>query len=221
MILVVLLALALKPQAELISSNLEWWAWLIAVFLVLFETVICAGLIMVVTQSKAQTNLFTATMKLEGQWREDEMVRQSTIKDMNLIKKAFAVRLITMPIQIIPIVGGAIYSAINATFTGWDYMDRYFDAIKLPSKLQREEVFGADKSDCSALLHSSTYDSNNEYARFGFTCGFLESIPIAGQVVFPLTNAVAAALFACDIEKSGGPVCLREKGESSEAIAKS
>ena len=31
-ILIVLLATALKPQAELISPNLEWWAWLIAVF---------------------------------------------------------------------------------------------------------------------------------------------------------------------------------------------
>lgn len=39
--------------------------------------------------------------------------------------------------------------------------------------------------------------------------GFLESLPIVGWVLFPLTNAVAAALFACDIERSGGPVCLR------------
>lgn len=216
-ILVVLLAVALKPQAELISPNLEWWAWLIAVFLVLFESAICAGLLMIVSQSKAQTKLFVATMRMEGQWRENEMVVQSIAKDLNLIKKAFLVRMVTFPIQIIPLVGGAIYSAINATFTGWDYMDRYFDAIKLPSRLQRMEVFGADKSDCSALCYSSTYDADNEYARFGFMCGFLESLPIVGFVVFPLTNAVAAALFACDIEKGGGLVCLRANGESSSA----
>lgn len=140
------------------------------------------------------------------------MIEQSTIKDLNLVKKAFMVRMITLPLQVIPFLGGAIYSAINATFTGWDYMDRYFDAIKLPSKLQREEVFGKDRSDCSALLHRSTYDPDNEFARFGFMVGFLESIPVVGWVLFPLTNAVAAALFACDIEKSGGPVCLRANG---------
>lgn len=131
-ILVILLATALKPQAQLISANLEWWAWLIAVFIVLLESAIASGFLLVVSQSKAQTKLFTATMRLEGCWKENVMVEQSTIKDMNLIKKAFFVRMVTLPIQIVPFVGGAIYSAINATFTGWDYMDRYFDAIKLP-----------------------------------------------------------------------------------------
>ena len=188
-ILIVLLATALKPQAELISPNLEWWAWLIAVFLVLLEASICATLLLVVSQSRAQTKLFVATMQLEGQWK-DNMVPQSTIKDLNIIKKAFIVRIITLPIEIIPFIGGAIYSAINATFSGWDYMDRYFDAIRLPSKLQREEVFGADKSDCSALCSSSTYDSNNDYARFGFMCSFFESTPVVGWAVCPLTNAV-------------------------------
>lgn len=217
-ILAVLLAVTLKPQAELISPNLEWWAWLIAVLLVLLESALCTGILLVASQSKVQTNLFVATMRMEGQWREGEMVAQSTMSDFNLIKKAFVVRLATFPIQIIPVVGGAIYSAINATFTGWDYMDRYFDAIKLPSRLQRIEVFGADKTDCSALCYASTYDADNDYARFGFMVGFLESLPIVGFVLFPLTNAVAAALFACDIEKSGGPACLRVNGESSPIV---
>ena len=89
-ILVVLLAATLKPQAELISSNLQWWAWLIALFLVLLESAICAGLLLVWSQSKAQTKLFVATMRLEGQWRESDMIEQSTIKDLNLVKKVNA-----------------------------------------------------------------------------------------------------------------------------------
>ena len=88
-------------------------------------------------------------------------------------------------------------------------MDRYFDAINLPSKLQRVEVLGEDKSDCMALFHRSTYDGDNEYARFGFTVAFLEAVPMLGSVLFPLTNACAAALFACDIEKSGGLSVLK------------
>mmetsp|Transcript_27440 Transcript_27440/g.57354 ORF Transcript_27440/g.57354 Transcript_27440/m.57354 type:complete len:300 (+) Transcript_27440:47-946(+) len=207
-ILIVLLATALKPQAKLISPNLEWWGWLIGVLVVFVEAAICATLLIVVSQSKAQTKVFVETMRIEGYWRENEMKPQSTIKDLNLLKKAFVVRIVTLPIQIVPLLGGAVYSAINATFTGWDYMDRYFDAISLPPKLQRVEVFGEDRSDCLALLHPATYDSDNDYARFGFMCGFMESLPIVGWVLFPVTNAVAAALFACDIEKSGGPAAL-------------
>ena len=89
-------------------------------------------------------------------------------------------------------------------------MGQYFKAIKLSSKLERVEVFGEENSAKSALFYSSTYDINNDYARFGFSCGLLESIPIVGSVVFPLTNAIAAALFACDIERSGGPLCSRK-----------
>jgi len=163
------------------------------------------------------SDIIRTILNREGCWKEGEMIQQSVIKDLNIIKKAFIVRIITLPLQIIPFIGGAIYSAINATFVGWDYMDRYFDAIKLPSRLQRVEVFGAEKSDCSALCYRSTYDIDNPYARFGFMVSFLESFPIVGWIVAPLTNAVAAALFACDIERSGGPICLkREKVEEED-----
>lgn len=216
-VLVILLATALLPQATAISSNLEWWAWLIAVFLVLFEAGIVSVVLMSVSQSKAQTTVFTATMKIEGVWRED-MIEQSIAKDLNPMKKAFIVRILTFPLQIIPFIGGALYSAINATFIGWDHMDRYFDAIQLPSNLQRVEIFGQELSDCRALCYPSTYDLDNDIARFGFFCGIIESTPIIGWVIGPITNAIAAALFACDIEKSGGLLCLRGgEGKDEEA----
>jgi uncharacterized protein involved in cysteine biosynthesis len=209
-ILVVLLATALKPQAKWISPNLRWWSWPVAVCLVLLESTICAGLLLVVSKSKAQKKLFVATMRQEGLWRGNEMVSRSTIKDLKLLGKGDIVKLITIPLKTIPFVGGVVYSAINATFTGWEYMGQYFKAIKLSSKLERVEVFGEENSAKSALFYSSTYDINNDYARFGFSCGLLESIPIVGSVVFPLTNAIAAAMFACDIERSGGPLCSRK-----------
>jgi len=214
-VLVILLATALLPQAAAISSNLEWWAWLIAVFLVLFEAGIVSVVLMSVSQSKAQTTVFTATMKIEGVWRED-MIEQSIAKDLNPMKKAFIVRILTFPLQIIPFIGGALYSAINATFIGWDHMDRYFDAIQLPSNLQRVEIFGQELSDCRALCYPSTYDLDNDIARFGFFCGIIESAPIIGWVLGPITNAIAAALYACDIENSGGLLCLREEGKDEE-----
>lgn len=215
-VLVILLVTALQPQANAISSNLEWWAWLIAVFLVLFEAGIISILLMAISQSKAQTTVFTATMKIEGVRRED-MIEQSIAKDLNPMKKAFIVRILTFPLQIIPLFGGALYSAINATFIGWDHMDRYFDAIQLLSELQRVEIFGRELSDVRALCSPSTYDIDNDIARFGFCCGMVESTPIIGRVLGPITNAIAAALFACDIENSGGLLCLREEeGKDNE-----
>ena len=203
----------LKPQASLINDALPWWAWLIAILLVLLESALCTAVLMLYSQSRAQTRIFVETMRLEHQWKENTMIQQSPLKDLNLFKKAMIVRLLTLPIQLIPFVGGAIYAAMHATFTGWDYMDRYFDAVQLSMNDQRVEIFGKDcRSDCWGLCMPSTYDANNEYARFGFVCSYLESLPIVGRTVFPLTNAVAAALFACDIEKSGGLVCLRENG---------
>jgi len=182
---------------------------------VLFEAGIISVLLMSVSQSKAQTKVFTATMKLEGVWRED-MIEQSMAKDLNPMKKAFIVRILTLPLQIIPFIGGAMYSAINATFIGWDHMDRYFDAIQLSPKLQRVEIFGHELSDCRALCNPATYDLDNDIARFGFFCGIVESAPIIGFVLGPVTNAIAAALFACDIEHSGGLLCLREEEAQDE-----
>lgn len=60
-----------------------------------------------------------------------------------------------------------------------------------------------------ALFRPSTYDVNNDYARFGFICSYLESVPILGWTIFPLTNAVGSALFACDIERCGGPISIK------------
>ena len=215
LVLVVLLALALKPQAEAISANLEWWAWLIAVFLVLFEAGIVSILLTAVSQSKAQSSVFAATMKMEGVWREN-MIEQSIAKDLNPFKKAFIVRVLTLPLQIIPFIGGALYSAINATFIGWDHMDRYFDAIQLSPKLQRVEIFGDELSDCRALCNPATYDIDNDIARFGFFCGIIESAPVVGWALGPITNAIAAALYAVDIESSGGLMCLREEPKDEE-----
>mmetsp|Transcript_14739 Transcript_14739/g.24120 ORF Transcript_14739/g.24120 Transcript_14739/m.24120 type:complete len:326 (+) Transcript_14739:580-1557(+) len=214
-VLVVLLATALKAQAQVISANLEWWAWLIAVFLVLFEAGVVSILLMSVSHSKAQTSVFTATMKMEGVWREG-MIEQSIAKDLNPMKKAFVVRVLTFPLQIIPFIGGALYSAINATFIGWDHMDRFFDAIQLSPKLQRVEIFGEELSDCRALCNPATYDIDNDIARFGFFCGIIESAPVLGWVLGPITNAIGAALYATDIERSGGLMCLHEEPKDEE-----
>jgi len=207
--LVFLIVFTLKPQAEAFGGA-QWWSWVLAVLVVLLEAAVISFLVLAIAHSKCQTEVFVQTMKLKGKWRDGEMRKQSVFKELNIFcKKAFLVRIITYPINIVPFVGAAIYSAINATFIGWDYMDQYFDAINMPTHMQRIEIFGEDRSDCRSLFSLSTYDSDNDYARFGFMCSMLEMIPIVGSAVFPLTNACAAGLFASDIETAGGVICMR------------
>lgn len=115
-VLAILFTFALEPQAAWIHADLPWWAWLLSVLLVLFESAAAVGLLISVAQSNAQRKLFAATLRLEGRWK-DEMVEQSVITDLNFVKKAHCLRLATFPIQIIPLAGGAIYAAFWATFT--------------------------------------------------------------------------------------------------------
>ena len=207
LVLVLLLVFALKPQAEAFGGG-QWWSWLLAVLVVLLEAAVVSIIVLVVAHSRCQREVFCKTMQLKGKWRDD-MTKQSILKDLNIIKKAFFARIFTYPLNIIPFLGATLYSAINATFVGWDYMDLYFDAINMPTREQRIEVFGEDRSDCRSLFSCSTYDSDNQYARFGFMCTMLEMVPLIGTAFFPLTNACAAALFACDIEAAGGPISMR------------
>jgi len=169
-----LIVFTLKPQAELIGDLSEWWVWLLAFLLVLFEAAIVTIPLLFITQSKCQTEIFVTTMRIKNKWRDNEMGKQSLISEMNIFcKKCIFVRMITSPLCFIPIFGGALYSCVNATFIGWDYMDMYFDAIDLPRYMQLKEVFGDEVSSAySALCKRSTYDDDNEYARFGFIVGF-------------------------------------------------
>ena len=99
--LILLLVFALKPQAMAFGGG-EWWSWLLAVLAVLLEAAVLAALPVSVSQSKAQTEIFTETMRLEGCWDESRMKKQSLIKDFNVMKKNYIVRIITFPLNLIP-----------------------------------------------------------------------------------------------------------------------
>jgi len=202
---ILLFIFTLNPQADLFGGG-EWWSYILAIFAILFEAAIITGILLLITQSKCQTEIFATTMKLKNKWRHGVMNKQSIITEMNICckQRGACLRIITFPFVFIPILGGSIYSFINATFIGWDYMDMYFDSINLPIDLQKKEIFGDTRSSIAAICQRSTYDLSKEYTRFGFIVSFLETIPIVGGTIFPLVNACACALFACDIEDAGG-----------------
>jgi hypothetical protein len=209
--LVLLFVFALEPQAEAIGGK-QWWSWIVAVVLILAEVSVLSELVLPNFLCKSQAKIFVTIMQMEGMWNDDTMQQPPFIKTWLTktlcCKQRRLIRLILSPIKVFPFVGDILYSGIFGIFIAWEYMDLYFEAIQLPDSLQRLEIFG-DKSYCSTFCVSLSQFQNtvrqNEYVEYGFLCAFLECIPLVGPAVFPLTNSIGAALFACDIERYGGP----------------
>jgi len=200
--LIMLFALALKPQAEAFGGY-QWWSWILALLAVLFESLLVSALTLALVYSKAKKTIFVETMQQEGKWRQ-EMKVPSIFNDLNCCKVSFFIGLVTLPLNLIPVVGTVVYAFINGPYLGWDYMDMYFEAIGMEGKEQMIEV-------CTPRI----YSFDQKYMRFGFIGVLLESVPIFGPSVFPLTNACAAGLWACDMETSGGPPSLLSSPHTS------
>jgi hypothetical protein len=207
--LVLLFTMALKPQAEGMGNH--WWSWVLACIFVVFESVFVAALVLHVVQSKSQKKIFVETMRQEGVWREGEMEEPSMLKDVNCFKLSVLVRVLTFPLNIIPLAGQVVYAYVNAPYAGWDCMDMYLDAIHMEYDDQKMLVFGSTNAH---IFSPKIYKMTNPYTRFGFAAVLLETIPILGPSIFGVTNACAAALWAADMEKKGGP-----QGKSQEYVS--
>ena len=197
------------------TGTATWWSYVIAIFAVLFETTLITLLLLKIIHGKSQKKIFVQTMRLQNQWKQGSMVEPSGI-DINCCKLSFVISLVTFPLHIVfPLVGTVIYCLLNGRLTGWEYMDMYFHAIHMSGIEQRQEVL---RGSSSSLSVSCLNIYNNPYTQFGFICGLLESIPIFGPSIFPLSNACGAALYACELERSrrkGGTIVGNEPSNST------
>jgi len=205
---ILLFAFALFPQAKAFGGQ-KWWSYVLAVMAVLFEAMLLALLLLKVVHSKCQKKIFVTTMELEGAWKPG-MIEPSLAKDINCCRLGFFVKIITFPLNLIPVVGTFIFAFVNAPFEAWDLMDMYFDAIQMDDEAQVVEVTGGERAYCSMYASS-------EYVKFGFIAMLLESIPVVGPAFFSLSNACGAALWAVDMEARGGP-STQQPGSKTVAL---
>ena len=186
-------------ESSAATTTTTWWSYVIALFAVLFETTLLTVLLLKVIHGKSQKKIFVQTMKLQQQWNQGAMVEPSGIDIINCCKLSFIISLLTFPLHIVfPLVGTVVYALLNGRLTGWEYMDMYFHAIHMNGVEQRREVL---RGSSSSLSISCLNIYSNPYTQFGFICGLLESIPIFGPSIFPLSNACGAALYACELER--------------------
>ncbi|CAG8426792.1 unnamed protein product [Penicillium salamii] len=93
--------------------------------------------------------------------------------------------LIILPLNLIPVVGTALYVFVQGKRAGPGFHARYFQ-LKGWNSTQREEWIATNRA---------------AYTGLGMAAFLLEMVPFA-SMVFSFTNTVGAALWAADLEKA-------------------
>ncbi|KAG6546842.1 hypothetical protein Mapa_011695 [Marchantia paleacea] len=98
--------------------------------------------------------------------------------------------LITLPLNFVPVVGNAIFCWLNAFPTAISLHHYYYTEMK-----------GLSSEEFSAVVHAK----KPQYQHFGLIASAFSLVP-GLDVILVLTNAVGAALWAADMEKTQGSV---------------
>jgi hypothetical protein len=162
----------LDDHADWFGGSAHWWAWVLAVLAVLLESLCLTIVILKVTHTRVQVKLFVATMRQKGRWDDRRMVTPSIVP--GLCKLRFVVRLVTLPLNLIPVAGNILYAYINAPFEAKEAMDMYFDAIQLNDRQRWIEIYGSPRQACCDMYSSSYVFYYDDTYVFVVFCCFIE-----------------------------------------------
>ncbi|KAG0627620.1 hypothetical protein M758_2G216000 [Ceratodon purpureus] len=98
--------------------------------------------------------------------------------------------LITLPLNFVPVVGNVLFCFLNSFPTAISLHHYYYTEMK-----------GLSSEEFSAVVHAK----KPQYQSFGFVASAFSLIP-GLDVILVLTNAVGAALWVADMEKSQGSI---------------
>ncbi|EEY54654.1 uncharacterized protein PITG_19964 [Phytophthora infestans T30-4] len=190
---VTLFTLTLHRQEEMLyNAGLStFFAWLIAVIFVIIEVFIVTVIYGLVTLEWYKDKIFAHVMiecgyreLVENEERHSPFLRVLTSCCRVSILLRLGLLVITLPLNMIPVVGNLTYAWLNGTLMAWEAHLYYFE-MKAFDFDQQKEIIAERKL---------------QYSAFGMQAMLLEMIPIAGAI-FMFTNAAGAALFAASIEK--------------------
>ncbi|GMF34771.1 unnamed protein product [Phytophthora fragariaefolia] len=190
---VALFSAALVPQADGLEDAgvPEWLAWLLAVMLVLVEIFLVTLIYNLVIMGCYQDKVFEQVMLARGfkDLVEDEERHAGCARACrSCCRVSLWLRLVllvlTLPLNLLPIVGSVIYAWLNGTILAWEYHLLYFEFKNYSYSQQK------------AFIH----EHKAEYSSFGMQALLMEMIPGVGSI-FVFTNTVGAALFAAHLEE--------------------
>ncbi|GMH57362.1 hypothetical protein TrRE_jg996 [Triparma retinervis] len=198
--LIILMATTLKSQASSFGGGEV--GWVLAILAVLIESVIILFIICKLVLAKLQEDIFIAVLKDQGGWQAHFIAPTFMESMLCCFTPSLVLQIITLPLNVFPVVGTIAYLSINAVSCGWDLMAMYYDASGVASSAQRALVVGKG---CSKMMPQKIL--SNPLFEFGAICLLLELVPVIGPTFFCLGNACGAALWAVDLEmekKRGG-----------------
>ncbi|RMX64103.1 hypothetical protein DD238_007872 [Peronospora effusa] len=191
--MIVLFAAAMHPQEQgLYNAGVsEGLSWALAVMLCLVESFVIVMLFSLICLACYQDKVFEFVMRQQGheQLMNSKRTHASCLRLCSSccrISVLFRLGLlvVTMPLNVVPVVGNAMYAWLNGTIVAWEYHFFYFELKNYSFKQQQ------------ALINERSL----QYSLFGMQALLLEMIPGIGAVCM-FTNTAGAALFASNIEK--------------------
>jgi uncharacterized protein involved in cysteine biosynthesis len=190
---IVLLAAAMYPQEEgLYDAGVpRGLAWVLAIMLCLVESFVVVMVYSLVCLACYQDKVFEFVLRQQGREelvahkrRRASCLRICTSCCRVSILLRLGLLVVSVPLNVVPVVGNAMYAWLNGQLVAWEYHLFYFELKNYSFEQQQ------------ALIE----ERKLQYTLFGMQALLLEMIPAIGAV-FMFTNTVGAALFACSIEQ--------------------
>ncbi|GAB9465980.1 hypothetical protein Gpo141_00003366 [Globisporangium polare] len=189
---IALFAIGLYPQAELLEDAglPAGLAWLVAIIMVIVEIFLITLIYSLAVVGCFMDKIFeqVLTNRGYGELVENEKKHAGCCRACGSCCRVslwlrLVVLIVTLPLNLIPIVGTIAWVWLNGTILAWEYHLYYFELRNL-SYVQQKAFIAERKA---------------QYSSFGMQAMFLEMVPFFGSL-FLFTNAIGAALFAADLE---------------------
>ncbi|KAG1690185.1 hypothetical protein DVH05_028392 [Phytophthora capsici] len=190
---VVLFSVALMPQVEGLEDAgvTKWLSWLLAILLVLIEIFLVTLIFNLIIMGEYQDKVFEEVMAARGfkEMVENEERHASCARACrSCCRVSLWLRLIllilTLPLNLLPIIGSILYAWLNGTILAWEYHLLYFEF--------KNFSYGQQK----AFIK----EHKVQYSSFGMQALLMEMIPGVGSL-FVFTNTCGAALMAANLEE--------------------
>ncbi|KAL3657547.1 hypothetical protein V7S43_017514 [Phytophthora oleae] len=190
---IVLLAVAMHPQEQgLYDAGVpEGLAWVLAIMLCLVESFVIVMIYSLICLACYQDKVFAYVMRQQGHQelvdnkrRHASCIRICTSCCRVSVLLRLGLLVVSVPLNVVPVVGNAMYAWLNGQIVAWEYHFFYFELKNLNFEQQQELI----------------NERSTQYTLFGMQALLLEMVPAIGAV-FMFTNTVGAALFASSIER--------------------
>lgn len=181
----------LHPQEQWLHDKgfYPLFAWIFALFFVIVELFIITFIYGIVLLEYTKDKIFAYVLTERGYGSALEGRNLSALRtvgnyfQVDVILR-FVLFVVSLPLNLIPVIGNLLFAWIHSTLIAWDYHVFYFEIKNWGYKQQKDWIL----------------DHKVKYTSFGLQALLLHMVPFVGPF-FVFSNAAGAALLAIKFEK--------------------